>query len=201
MSVSAEGKAGSGVLNVPNQLTAARLVLSIAVFVLLPLQMYLPALIVFVVAASTDWMDGWYARRYGQVTKLGRVFDPFVDKIIICGTFVFLAVETREFPWYGRIAAWMAVLVIARELLVTVLRSAIEQGGGDFSARWSGKLKMLFQCLAAGAAMAALMYARPSPAAVPAWIMWSLIGSVWLAVALTVYSGAVYVVAAAKYFR
>ena len=50
-------------------------------------------LFVFVVAASTDWIDGWWARKYGQVTKLGRIFDPFVDKIIICGTFIFLAAE------------------------------------------------------------------------------------------------------------
>ena len=45
----------------------------------------------FIVAASTDWLDGYWARKYGQVTKLGRILDPFVDKIIICGTFIFLA--------------------------------------------------------------------------------------------------------------
>ena len=55
--------------NVPNQLTAARLVLSIVVFVLIPFKLYLPALIVFIIAASTDWIDGFYARRYGQVAE------------------------------------------------------------------------------------------------------------------------------------
>ena len=89
MSEPAEPKPTNDVFNIPNQLTAARFVLSIVVFVLIPLQIYLAALIVFVVAASTDWIDGYYARKYGQVTKLGRMFDPFVDKIIICGTFIF----------------------------------------------------------------------------------------------------------------
>ena len=45
----------------------------------------------FAIAAGTDWVDGFYARRYGQVTQLGRILDPFADKIIICGTFTFLA--------------------------------------------------------------------------------------------------------------
>jgi CDP-diacylglycerol--glycerol-3-phosphate 3-phosphatidyltransferase len=129
--------------NVPNQLTAARLVLSIVVFVLIPLKQYMPALVVFLIAASTDWIDGYYARRYGQVTKLGRVFDPFVDKIIICGAFIFLAAE----PQSG-IDAWMAVVVVGREMLVTALRGLIEQEGGDFSAKMAGKLKMVFQCVA-----------------------------------------------------
>ena len=64
-------------------------------FALIGLHFYLAAMIVFVIAASTDWIDGYYARKYGQVTKLGRMFDPFVDKIIICGTFIFLAAETE----------------------------------------------------------------------------------------------------------
>src|SRR5687767_15350594 len=87
--------ASTGVFNLPNQLTALRLVLSVVVFILIPLKMYVAAVVVFVIAASTDWIDGWYARKYGLVTKLGRVFDPFVDKIIICGTYIFLAAEPQ----------------------------------------------------------------------------------------------------------
>ena len=138
------------VFNIPNQLTAARLALSIAVFVLIPLQLYFPALVVFALAAGTDWIDGWWARTYKQVTKLGRVFDPFVDKILICGTFIFLAAENDRDKDSG-IYAWMAVVVMGREMLVTVLRTMVEQSGGDFSAKMAGKLKMVFQCLAVGA--------------------------------------------------
>jgi CDP-diacylglycerol--glycerol-3-phosphate 3-phosphatidyltransferase len=179
--------------NVPNQLTAARLVLSIVVFVLIPAKLYLPALIVFIIAASTDWIDGFYARRYGQVTKLGRVFDPFVDKIIICGAFIFLAAE----PESG-IAAWMAVVVVGREMLVTALRGLIEQEGGDFSAMMSGKLKMVFQCIAVGLSLFALMHAVDER---PPWLQWSLVIAVWIAVLSTIYSGIGYLFAAAKYFR
>lgn len=204
MAISAEEKAKPKVFNVPNQLTAARFILAIAVFALIPMQFYLAALVVFVIAASTDWVDGWWARRFEQVTKLGRIFDPFVDKIIICGTFILLAVEMEArlsgfLPWYARIAGWMAVVVVGREMLVTALRGFIEQQGGDFSAKMSGKLKMVFQCAAVVAALAALMHDFGRQAELAPWLYWTLLVSVWLAVLSTVYSGVGYVFAAAKF--
>jgi CDP-diacylglycerol---glycerol-3-phosphate 3-phosphatidyltransferase len=187
------------VFNIPNQFTAARLVLSIGVFVLIPLEQYLPALIVFAIAAGTDWIDGWWARKYQQVTKVGRVFDPFVDKILICGTFIFLAAEKES-----GIYAWMAVVVMGREMLVTVLRTMVEQSGGDFSAKMAGKLKMVFQCLAAGTSLVALMKVAGSEKVSMqenAWLFWTLHISVWLAVLSTVYSGLEYVFLAARTLR
>ena len=197
--ISVSASASNTILNVPNVLTTVRLVLSIVVFVLIPLGWYLAATIVFVLAASTDWIDGWYARKYGQVTKLGRVFDPFVDKIIICGTFIFLA---AEWPLSG-IAPWVSVVVMGREMLVTAIRSEIEGRGGDFSAKTMGKLKMVFQCVAVVASLLALrnwQAAPPGPLviALPVWLFWTLHISVWLAVLSTVYSGLEYVVAAAR---
>lgn len=173
------------VWNVPNQITLARLVLSIVLFVLLIFHQYLVGMVVFIVAASTDWIDGYWARKYGQVTKFGRVLDPFVDKIIICGTFIFLAAV----PTSG-ITAWMAVLVVGRELLVTALRSFLEGEGADFSAQMSGKLKMVLQCVAAGVSLFALSY--PSATDRPEWLQWLLIVSVWSAILLTLYSGVAY---------
>jgi CDP-diacylglycerol--glycerol-3-phosphate 3-phosphatidyltransferase len=187
-----EQKTTNAVFNVPNQLTAARFVLAIVVFVLIPLHAYLAALIVFLIAASTDWIDGYYARKYGQVTKIGRMFDPFVDKFIICGAFIFLAAE----PSSG-IAAWMAVVVVGRELLVTALRSSIEQSGGDFSASFAGKLKMLFQCAAVVASLLALWYGSDRPN----WLPIALLVLAWVAVLSTIQSGLDYVFAAAKFFR
>ena len=185
------------IFNVPNVLTTIRFVLSIVVFVLIPLQQYLAALIVFVIAASTDWIDGWWARKYKQVTKLGRIFDPFVDKIIICGTFIFLAAEPKS-----GILPWMAVVVMGREMLVTAIRGVIEQQGGDFSAQFMGKLKMVFQCVAVVASLSALRFWQqmdPSRAMeLPGWLFWTLHVFVWLAVISTVYSGLEYVVAAAR---
>lgn len=180
------------VFNVPNQLTLARLVLSVLVFVLIALRWYIPATFTFAIAASTDWIDGYYARKYGQVTKLGRIFDPFVDKIIICGSFIFLAAE----PGSG-VVSWMAVLVVAREILVTAIRSFMEQSGSDFSANTSGKIKMVLQCIAVVASLLALSRGE----ARPPWLDYTVLGSVWLAILSTVQSGAVYVLAAAKNFR
>jgi len=191
---------GRDVFNVPNQLTIARLVLSIALFVLIEVAWrlaapgyYLAAMIVFAVAAGTDWLDGFWARKYGQVTVLGRILDPFVDKVIICGAFIYLA----ALPDSG-LTAWMAVVVVARELLVTALRSFLEGEGIDFSAVMSGKLKMVAQCLAAGWSLFRLSYGEVAP---PDWISTGLVIVVWTAVALTVYSGVAYIIAAVRLLR
>lgn len=188
--------------NVPNQLTVARLVLSIICFVFLSFDNYFVGLILFVIAAGTDWVDGYWARKYGQITQLGRILDPFADKIIICGTFTYLAaVPTDISGWSAsEITAWMAVIVIARELLVTALRSFFEEHGTDFSAKWSGKWKMVLQCAAVAGSLARLWYYDfdTTPPAnwsseVPAWTTWSLRLVVWAAIIMTVYSGWVYV--------
>ncbi len=179
--------------NIPNQITTVRLILSIVVFVLIPFKLFWPAAIVFLIAASTDWIDGYWARKYGQVTKLGRVFDPFVDKIIICGAFILLASEPKS-----GVQAWMAVIVVGREMLVTALRGFIEQSGGDFSAKMAGKIKMVIQCVAVVSSLVALSF-KHHP--VPTWIVITLYTSVWAAVLSTVYSGIGYVKAAMQYFR
>ena len=188
--------------NVPNKISAARLVLAFVFFALLPLKLYWAALVVFLIAAGTDWMDGWYARKYDMVTKLGRVLDPFCDKILICGAYILLAVEMYgKFPWYAQIAGWIAVVVVGRELLVTVLRSMIEGAGGDFSAKMAGKLKMWFQCIAVGACLVGLAFKAGSPDPLPPWLFWTIVGSVWLSLFSTVHSGWLYVQGAASYLK
>ena len=179
------------VWNVPNCLTTVRFVLALAVIPLIDWHWYMAATIVFLVAVSTDWMDGYYARRYGQVTKLGRIFDPFVDKIIICGAFIALvAIENSG------VAPWMAIVVVARELLVTSLRGIIEGAGGDFSASWLGKWKMVLQCVAVVAVLIGLISGTPE-----AWLGWVCSLSLWTAMGLTVYSGFDYVLQAARVLR
>ncbi len=177
----------NSIYNVPNALTSIRFGLALAVMVLIPLERFTSALIVFSVAVSTDWMDGYWARKYGQVTKLGRIFDPFVDKIIICGTFIAL-VEVAD----SGVASWMATTVVARELLVTSLRAMVEGAGGDFSARNLGKWKMVLQCAAAIAILLGLVY--PSVG----WI--SIVAPIllWASILLTIYSGYDYVMIAAR---
>jgi CDP-diacylglycerol--glycerol-3-phosphate 3-phosphatidyltransferase len=181
------------VFNVPNQLTALRLALSLVLFVLIAFDYYLASAVVFAVAAGTDWLDGYWARKYGQVTNLGRILDPFVDKIIVCGTFIFLAAV----PGSG-VQAWMVVVIVGRELLVTALRSYLEGEGADFSAKMSGKLKMALQCLAALLSLIAL--AQPD-GQVPDQLGLAVAVTVWAAVALTIYSGAAYVLRAIALLR
>ena len=182
-------------LNIPNQITIARLVISLIVFVLIPLRQFQWALGFFVLAAATDWLDGYLARKHGLITQLGRILDPFADKILISGTFILLAAEPGS-----QIAAWMAVIVVGRELLVTALRSFLEQQGADFSAKTAGKLKMVFQC---GAVVLSLYLlgslARDSAAAER--LSWFTGIVVWLAIILTIYSGIGYIFSAARLLR
>jgi CDP-diacylglycerol--glycerol-3-phosphate 3-phosphatidyltransferase len=200
----------STIWNVPNQITVARLVLSVLCFVCLVFDSYLPALVLFVIAAGTDWVDGYWARRYGQITQLGRIMDPFADKVVICGTFVLLAAVPPVFNVVGldasasEIWGWMAVVVIARELLVTALRSFFEEHGTDFSAQWAGKWKMVLQCAAAAVSLWRLWYYQFDTTALrwdiapSAWSTWLLRLTVWAAVAITIYSGWTYVQSAIR---
>ena len=199
MSTTTKPQPSAQVVNVPNVLTAARLLLSIVVFAMIGTGYYAAALVTFIVAAGTDWIDGYWARKYGQVTQLGRIFDPFVDKIIICGTFIFLVAEPRS-----ELKAWMAVVVVGRELLVTALRAYLEQQGADFSASMSGKLKMVFQCIAAALSLGYLHYLSGGEgvdAESQRLFLYALRGAVWAAVALTIWSGVEYIFAAARLIR
>lgn len=180
----------SQAMNLPNQITIVRLVVSVFVFVAIPLGYFHTALLLFLIAAGTDWLDGFIARKYNLVTQLGRILDPFADKILICGVFIFLAAESNS-----QIAAWMAVVVVGRELLVTALRSFLEQTGADFSAKMAGKLKMVFQCAAVAGS---LLLLGDSSHRFGDWLPWAVIISAWVAVLSTIYSGAGYVISAAK---
>jgi CDP-diacylglycerol--glycerol-3-phosphate 3-phosphatidyltransferase len=186
--------------------TVARLVLSIVLFVLIALEQFPASLAVFLIAAGTDWVDGYWARKYGQITQLGRILDPFADKLIVCGTFIFLAAAPQladGSPASG-IAAWVAVLVMAREMIVTALRSMVESRGGDFSAKWVGKWKMVFQCTAAAFGIGQLMWYDGEARTLvdlPAWVAWGLAVSLWTAIVLTIWSGVGYVMSAARMLR
>ncbi|XZE32978.1 CDP-diacylglycerol--glycerol-3-phosphate 3-phosphatidyltransferase [Pirellulaceae bacterium SH501] len=169
--------------NVPNALSGLRLLLSFGVFYLIESGGFLAAMICFLVAASTDWIDGWWARRFNQVTKLGRILDPFVDKIIICGAMIAIAAIPGS-----PLRPWMATLVVGRELLVTSLRAMVEGSGGDFSAKQLGKWKMVLQC--AAVAMVLFQFHQGEVSSVYR-IATQVV--VYLAMALTVVSGIEYV--------
>ena len=175
-------------LNLPNAITLSRLLLSFVLFAIIQQGEYwLLAAGLFVFAVATDVLDGWIARKYQLITQLGRILDPFVDKFITAGTFLFLL------PVKGSgVTPWMVVIVLGREMLVTSLRGFLEQRGADFSASASGKLKMFLQCAAATAALVTL---HPPLSGSNVGISLALIRDVllWLMVAVTVWSGYIYV--------
>lgn len=130
-------------LNLPNQLTASRFVLAIVLFVLISMEQWVWSVAVFAVAAFTDWLDGYLARKWDLGSTLGRNLDPLVDKILICGAFIFLVLV----PEAG-VLPWVVVVVVTRELVVTGLRGYLENQGAKFGADWAGKIKMGLQCAA-----------------------------------------------------
>src|SRR6185295_1833778 len=89
------------VFNLPNQLTASRLVLGIILFILIEHDQWLWCIAVFALAAVTDWLDGYIARRQGITSTLGRNLDPLVDKVVICGAYIFLLRDQHSplTPW------------------------------------------------------------------------------------------------------
>jgi len=183
-------------LNVPNTLTVSRLILALVLFAFLSARQMIVSLVLFVIAASTDWLDGYLARKRGETTRLGRILDPFVDKVIVLGSFIFLL------PIDGSgIAAWMVTLVLARELLVTSLRGYFEQQGVAFPADWAGKCKMVMQCLCIGGVLLYLSVASGQLPASPAWQL--ALGRlstalIWLMVLVTAWSGVSYCLRAVR---
>jgi CDP-diacylglycerol--glycerol-3-phosphate 3-phosphatidyltransferase len=129
------------VLNLPNQLTLGRFVLGLVLFGLIEWEQWLACAFVFLLAAFTDWLDGYLARRQGLTSSLGRNLDPLVDNVVICGAYIFLLpIEDSG------LTAWAVTVVVARELVITGLRSFLENRGAVFGADWLGKIKMGLQC-------------------------------------------------------
>jgi CDP-diacylglycerol---glycerol-3-phosphate 3-phosphatidyltransferase len=163
-------------LNLPNVLTLLRiLAVPVIVVALLGETPNGDALAagVFALAALTDGLDGYIARRRQDVTTFGKLMDPLADKVLIIAALVSLVS-------LNRLAAWVAMVIIARELAVTGLRAVAAEQGVVISASWLGKLKTALQV----AAVFALIIWNPSPTSVDVLV--------YVAVAVTVISGADY---------
>jgi CDP-diacylglycerol---glycerol-3-phosphate 3-phosphatidyltransferase len=175
--------------NLANQLTFSRFGMAALLFVLISFQQWLACLVVFILAAITDWLDGYIARRWKMGTPLGRNLDPLADKVLNCGAFIFLLAEGKE----GWLLPWMVAVIVLRELIITSLRSFMETSGSKFGADWLGKIKMVLQCAALIAIFIMLMKT-------PDWPPWLLEGGGWVrlvlvygTVATTLLSGLQYI--------
>ncbi|HEY7312293.1 MAG TPA: CDP-diacylglycerol--glycerol-3-phosphate 3-phosphatidyltransferase [Gemmataceae bacterium] len=177
------------VWNLPNQLTASRFILALVLFVLIAVEQWLWCLIVFLVAAFTDWLDGYLARKQNLMSTLGRILDPLVDKVLMCGVYICLLPVGVEGKWLW---PWMVTIVVARELVITGLRSWMESHGARFGADWLGKFKMSLQCAAVIAVFVAFLVPQGSGG-------WNTFFNsardilIWAMVVVTLLSGVQYV--------
>jgi len=131
-------------LNLPNLLTISRIVMIPLMAVLLLYDSLTAALIagvIFIIATITDWLDGYLARKYEQVSDLGALLDPLADKLLITTALVMLI------P-LGRVPAWVVAVIIGREMAITGLRAIAAEKGVVIPAGWLGKYKTSFQCAA-----------------------------------------------------
>jgi len=135
----------AGLLSLPNQLTLLRFVLAVVLFVLIDVQWWGSCLIVFCLAAVTDWLDGYLARLQNLTSDIGRNLDPLVDKVLMCGAWIFLLPLGDKQDW---LRPWMVTIVVGRELVITGVRSFLENQAVRFGADWLGKFKMGLQCAA-----------------------------------------------------
>lgn len=181
----------TSVNNLANQLTASRLVLAVILFILIPLGQWIACIIIFALAAVTDWLDGIAARKLNLVSSFGRMFDPLVDKVIVGGAFIMLI------PLEPTLAPWMVALIVGREFIVTGIRGFMEQQGIPFGADWLGKVKMILQCCTLfGIFLALELSARWSEP--PAAIILTKDILIWAMVIATALSGLQYIFKAAK---
>jgi len=215
----------------PNWLTASRVVMAGVFFAALTVWRWEdsaasrgqidPILLVaaglFVIGVLTDALDGYLARRWHVESTFGRIMDPFADKILVVGAFVFLAGPDFwfEFPdstparlsghgvQLSGVYPWMVVVIMGRELLVTSIRGTMEAQGFQFGSDWWGKGKMILQSVAIPTVITlmALFDVSPDPSAKmlanpPARVAIDLI--VWLMLSVTAISGLPYILRAAR---
>jgi CDP-diacylglycerol--glycerol-3-phosphate 3-phosphatidyltransferase len=146
----------------PNILTVGRIFLAPFIAVLPFFEGYLPKLIavlIFVAAAISDIYDGHIARTRGEITELGKILDPFADKLLLVASLIPIYWLTRqgpqyEIPWgWGALPMWAVILIIGREALMTIIRQVAKHRGVVIAAAGAGKLKTIFQDIFLGTAL------------------------------------------------
>ena len=209
----------------PNQLTIARIALAGVFFVLLGLYepgaandkaLLTAAFVIYIVAGITDVLDGWIARKYNWTSAFGRITDPFVDKVLVVGAFaMFSGANFRMDPaalqaavayeatlphWLtghmaSAVQAWMVVVIMAREFIVSAVRGYSESQGIKFPATSAGKIKMFIQSVDICSILYQLANLQQAQ-----WAVITKIALVWLSVIATVASGFAYIGKARKVF-
>ena len=200
-------------MNLPNGITVARIIATPVIFFLIlggGFGQLIFVFVFFITAAVSDIWDGYLARRRGQITDFGKLVDPIADKLLVLATFLpFYIVSLQEgstaavpvVPFWGVLPLWVLLVVLGREVLITMFRGFARQKGVVIAAGKAGKYKALFQNLFIGGEI--LWLALRSRALergwdTPFWSFWKIFHGSFIAitlaiaVALTAYSLAVY---------
>lgn len=138
------------------------------------------ALIIFIIAAATDGVDGYIARHYNQITTFGKFIDPLADKMLTTAAFIVLL-------YYGRMSPWALMIILAREFIVTGIRLVAVSEGTVIAASLWGKMKTVSQMVAV---IAAIILMDSHFSALPALLITNIL--IWISVIFTVISGADY---------
>ena len=180
-------------MNLPNAITFSRLVLTgifVAGAAFDSAIGHWVALVSFVIAAISDFLDGYLARRMGLVTPMGKLMDPLADKVLVCSAFVYLSAE-------GFCPVWVTVMILAREFLVTGLRQIAVEAGQVLAADRLGKWKTGLQLTFCITCLVWFAFRPLDPANPLVWLFqylsspegWLQPISLWLALGLTLLSG------------
>ncbi|QAV34182.1 CDP-diacylglycerol--glycerol-3-phosphate 3-phosphatidyltransferase [Fervidobacterium changbaicum] len=128
--------------NLPNTISWLRILSTIPIVLLMYLDNYIWAFLLFLLAALSDYIDGYFARKLGQVTKLGKVLDQMSDKILITSIFV-------VFVEVGMLPGWLVVILVFRDTLVSMVRMIASEAGNIIAANIFGKMKTVSQMILA----------------------------------------------------
>jgi CDP-diacylglycerol---glycerol-3-phosphate 3-phosphatidyltransferase len=150
----------------------------------------------FLLACLTDFFDGWLARRHGLTTALGQLLDPLADKLIVAAALIMLAAVPPE----PRVPAWMAAVIVLRELAVTGLRGIASSGGVLVPAQELGKYKMIVQMFALEALLLHYRYPIPGTGLDVDFHAGGMV-ILWMALVLAVWSGVDYYVRILRQLR
>ncbi|MBD3426050.1 MAG: CDP-diacylglycerol--glycerol-3-phosphate 3-phosphatidyltransferase [Candidatus Omnitrophica bacterium] len=189
-------------MNTPNKITVTRIILAFIFMIALfssGLAWKIVALVIFLVAAATDYLDGYLAKKYGNITNFGKIMDPVADKVLTLSAFLAF-VEMKLVP------AWMVVVIILRELLITSIRLRALMKREVLAAGLAGKHKTVSQMLSI---LVILIFIVIKEAGVSVFGFWNDSFEYWyrqlifilmlVTVALTIISGASYLIGNKKY--
>lgn len=174
-------------MNLPNKLTVGRVVLCVVLIACMEIEARWTgtlALLIFIIASLTDWLDGYLARKYSLITDLGKLLDPLADKILISAAYIGL-VSNDLAP------AWIVSCIVAREFLITGLRTLAASKGLILAAEKLGKHKTISQITAVIVGLA-LLAARDLGFHFPLVQDFLYAGLLYLALAVTLWSGGAY---------